>query len=182
MNHLASILRVKDQNGNEVDIPAIKGASAYEIAVKNGFEGTEEEWLESLKGGGGSSTVNPQTITAQTVAVLLEGSTTAQNGLVNVSVESVDVANSPDSHFQGTVETLMLSADFGGDVLVYTPPEAGTITFTDPNNGNKISVDVVDEIIYIFYGFFDDEEGTIVKYTTRFGTGIRALLLNGVNL
>ena len=26
------------------------GASAYEIAVANGFEGTEEEWLESLKG------------------------------------------------------------------------------------------------------------------------------------
>lgn len=26
------------------------GASAYEIAVKNGFEGSEQEWLESLKG------------------------------------------------------------------------------------------------------------------------------------
>lgn len=28
----------------------IHGKSAYEIAVLNGFEGTEEEWLESLKG------------------------------------------------------------------------------------------------------------------------------------
>lgn len=27
-----------------------RGYSAYEIAVKNGFEGTEEEWLESLIG------------------------------------------------------------------------------------------------------------------------------------
>lgn len=27
-----------------------KGDSAYEVAVKNGFEGTEEEWLASLKG------------------------------------------------------------------------------------------------------------------------------------
>lgn len=26
------------------------GKSAYEIAVDNGFEGTEEDWLESLKG------------------------------------------------------------------------------------------------------------------------------------
>lgn len=26
------------------------GASAYDIAVENGFEGSEEEWLESLKG------------------------------------------------------------------------------------------------------------------------------------
>lgn len=27
-----------------------RGLSAYEIAVKNGFEGTEEEWLNSLRG------------------------------------------------------------------------------------------------------------------------------------
>ncbi len=34
----------------ESSIPGQNGASAYEIAVKYGFEGTEEEWLESLKG------------------------------------------------------------------------------------------------------------------------------------
>ena len=28
----------------------IQGYSAYQVAVINGFEGTEEEWLESLKG------------------------------------------------------------------------------------------------------------------------------------
>lgn len=28
------------------------GLSAYEIALKHGFEGTEEEWLASLQGGG----------------------------------------------------------------------------------------------------------------------------------
>ena len=31
------------------------GKSAYEIAVLNGFEGTEQEWLESLKGESGKS-------------------------------------------------------------------------------------------------------------------------------
>lgn len=30
------------------------GASAYDIAVKNGFTGTEQEWLESLKGASGT--------------------------------------------------------------------------------------------------------------------------------
>lgn len=30
-------------------IQALVGPSAYDIAVKNGFEGTEEEWLISLK-------------------------------------------------------------------------------------------------------------------------------------
>lgn len=34
------------------------GKSAYEIAVENGFEGTEEEWLESLKGDDGKDGVN----------------------------------------------------------------------------------------------------------------------------
>lgn len=131
---------------------------------------------------GGSSAVNPKTMAAQTVAVLLEGSTTIQNGLVNVSVESVDVANSLDSHFQEMVGALTFSAGFGGDVLVYTPPEAGTINFTDPNNGNEISVNVVPGTIYIFYAFFDDEGNTFIKYETPYGTGIRALLLNGVDL
>ncbi len=31
------------------------GLSAYEIATKNGFEGSEEEWLDSLKGADGKS-------------------------------------------------------------------------------------------------------------------------------
>lgn len=30
--------------------PILRGLSAYEVAVENGFQGTEEEWLESLKG------------------------------------------------------------------------------------------------------------------------------------
>ena len=32
--------------------------SAYGIAVKHGFEGTEEEWLESLKGDQGDPAIN----------------------------------------------------------------------------------------------------------------------------
>lgn len=33
-----------------VDKAGPPGLSAYEVAVKNGFVGTEEEWLASLKG------------------------------------------------------------------------------------------------------------------------------------
>lgn len=36
---------------------AKNGKSAYEIAVDNGFEGTEPEWLESLKGADGYTPV-----------------------------------------------------------------------------------------------------------------------------
>lgn len=31
-------------------LESLNGKTAYELAVSNGFEGTEEEWLESLKG------------------------------------------------------------------------------------------------------------------------------------
>lgn len=31
-----------------------RGKSAYQVAVDNGFEGTEKEWLESLKGEDGT--------------------------------------------------------------------------------------------------------------------------------
>ena len=46
------ILRVKDNDGNVREIPGIRGSdgrSAYEIALENGFEGTEAEWLASLE-------------------------------------------------------------------------------------------------------------------------------------
>lgn len=42
------IVRVKDKKGNVIELPAIKGDSAYQIAVRNGFNGTEKEWLESI--------------------------------------------------------------------------------------------------------------------------------------
>lgn len=41
---------MKNLIGTVVDPDVIRGKSAYEVAVMNGFEGTVEEWLESLKG------------------------------------------------------------------------------------------------------------------------------------
>lgn len=38
------------QDGND----GTNGKSAYELAVENGFSGTQEEWLESLKGSSGA--------------------------------------------------------------------------------------------------------------------------------
>jgi hypothetical protein len=50
---MANILNILDKDtGKYVSVPAIQGASAYEVAVENGFKGTEKEWLASLKGEG----------------------------------------------------------------------------------------------------------------------------------
>ncbi len=44
---------------------AQNGLSAYEIAVENGFEGTEQEWLESLRGENGNDGNDGQTPTIE---------------------------------------------------------------------------------------------------------------------
>ena len=49
-----------NSNFGEVQVISGKdGLSAYEIAVKNGFEGSEQEWLDSLKGKDGKDGYTP---------------------------------------------------------------------------------------------------------------------------
>ena len=43
-------LLAKNYTDSTLDQENLKGKSAYEIAVDEGFQGTEKEWLESLKG------------------------------------------------------------------------------------------------------------------------------------
>jgi len=44
------------RQGVTMHLQTWRGYSAYEIAVQNGFEGTEKEWLDSLKGSDGQTT------------------------------------------------------------------------------------------------------------------------------
>ena len=46
-----AILKVRDNNGNIIEIPAMKGEngkSAYEYAKEGGYAGTEQEFMELL--------------------------------------------------------------------------------------------------------------------------------------
>jgi hypothetical protein len=47
---LATVATTGDYNDLINTPSALDGKSAYELAVDNGFEGTEQEWLTSLKG------------------------------------------------------------------------------------------------------------------------------------
>lgn len=62
------------------------GKSAYEIAVEQGYTGTEEEWLESLKGDSGDAA----TIEVGTISVLPSGSTPA---ITNVGTDTAAIFN-----------------------------------------------------------------------------------------
>ena len=50
-----------------------KGYSAYELAVRQGYRGTEQEWIASLKGNTGDTGATPS-ITIGTVTTLPAGS------------------------------------------------------------------------------------------------------------
>ncbi len=52
----------KESFGTQIQtgIKGGNGLSAYEVAVKNGFIGTEAEWLESLRGANGDDGHTPE--------------------------------------------------------------------------------------------------------------------------
>lgn len=47
------LVRLKNEDGTYADVIGIRGQSAYQVAVENGFVGTEQEWLDSLQGPAG---------------------------------------------------------------------------------------------------------------------------------
>ena len=98
---------IQNQNGNLIGALKPQGAlkgrmskpqngkSAYEIAVENGFEGTEVEWLESLKGGGGSK---PKIGEVTLLADAWEGSDNLYHQVVDIEgvTENSQVDLTPD--------------------------------------------------------------------------------------
>ena len=49
-NSISGVINPAGDISGALSNPLARGASAYEIAVANGYVGTEEQWLESLKG------------------------------------------------------------------------------------------------------------------------------------
>lgn len=50
MDITSYILAKKYVDATLSGVGALQGQSAYDIAIKNGFEGSEQEWLKSLEG------------------------------------------------------------------------------------------------------------------------------------
>ena len=102
---------------NLLDILCI---SAYGIAVKNGFEGTEAEWLESLKAGGSPVRVSEITLLANKWAgtdnlhfqiVGLEGLTERSQVNLTPDVEQLVVFYEKDLTF--------VTKNYSGTLYVY---------------------------------------------------------------
>ena len=111
------------------------GASAYEVAVANGFEGTEAEWLESLIGAPGTPgtnatvTVGDVTTGAPGSAATVTNSGTASDAVLDFSIPEGDAGDPGTPGTNGT----------DGDDGVVQAVVAGTgVTVDDADPANPI--------------------------------------------
>lgn len=42
------VIRIRDEDGSWIEIPALRGKTAYEYAVEKGYTGSEEEFAERM--------------------------------------------------------------------------------------------------------------------------------------
>lgn len=116
------------------------GKSAYEIAVENGFVGTEQEWLDSLKGKDGQNAIAP------TVEIDDGGYWVINGKATNVLAVGVDGKDGKDGingkdGKDGTTPTISISSDNywiinGVKTNIKAKGEDGK-DGTDGNNGNN---------------------------------------------
>lgn len=110
---------IKNEKGEYEGIPALRGVDSYELARKNGFEGSEEEWLDSIIGDGWvgafqqleSRTVNGHPLSAN-VELTTDDIPLSGNNDMSIS-EAISAANAAYLAFVGNVNTEMVEAAFG---------------------------------------------------------------------
>ena len=77
---------------SSVNLGRVVGYSAYEIAVQNGFVGTEAEWLASLQGSNGADGKDGSSATIQ-VGTVSTGAAGSDAVVTNVGTSSAAVFN-----------------------------------------------------------------------------------------
>lgn len=89
----------------EINLGRVQGLSAYEIAIENGFEGTEEEWLQSLKGQDGNNGIDGKDGTDGKDGQNGQDGTNGLDGKDGKSAYEVAITNG----FEGTEQEWLLS-------------------------------------------------------------------------
>ena len=72
-----------------------RGYSAYEVAVQNGFDGTQQEWLESLSGGSISFSVNGKVMGTDGDIKVYAGDIKMEDGALNTVKSLMPVESNP---------------------------------------------------------------------------------------
>lgn len=112
--------------------PTLRGYSAYETACQNGFEGTEQEWLESLKGAKGEDGTSP-TVSVSKSGTVTTVEITDTNGTKIITIN--DGENGQDGA-SVTVQSVSESTEDGGSNVV-TFSDGKTITIKNGSKGSQ---------------------------------------------
>lgn len=120
----------------------ITGKSAYEIAVMHGFQGTEEEWLESLKASGGTQ--------ARIGYVTLNASGWSGENHLHSQVVTIDGVT-PNTQVDLTPSVEQLVIFYGKDITFVTENEGGVVTVyaigQRPQNDYTIQVTMTEVMV-----------------------------------
>lgn len=136
----------------------IKGESAYEVAVRNGFEGSEEEWLASLANG-----VSP-TITVTDIEGGHRVTITDANGEQYFDV--MDGANGGATGGTSSVQMARGSWTSAGAIGCGFKPDVVYITDTSPGaNGDYGQGAIVWVTAQPFMETWEDEEYEVLSVT-----------------
>ena len=126
-----TVSQIKEYVDSKAGISGTAGKSAYEIAVDNGFIGTETEWLESLKGSNGDNGTTPHIdettknwFIGDTDTGILAQGTNGKDGKDGNSVTLITKDSNENIIFtfsNGQTQTIgKLSVDIQGDFLSST--------------------------------------------------------------
>ena len=127
-------------------LETIKGYSAYEIALIHGFEGTEEEWLASLKGEKGERGDPAYPTKLATVTVLSSAWVSVADSLYSQVVEIEGITEYSKVDLLPSVEQLAIFHN--KDVAFVTENEDGVVTVfaigTKPTNDYTMQVSITE--------------------------------------
>lgn len=113
------------------------GKSAYEIAVKNGFEGTETEWLESLVGKSGVYIGSGEMPEGYSVQIDPEGEALTIEQLIETVASQINKIST----------VTLLASEWQGE----TSPYYQNVTISGTTENSKINLNPTIEQLNIFY-------------------------------
>lgn len=165
------------------------GDSAYEVAVKNGFEGTEEEWLESLVGPQGeqgiqgiqgeTGPIGPAGINDGPVAVSVGSSTGTPSGTAYVHDGVLSISFNGVKGEQGNSG---YSGAAGELEVVNNRYQGGATSAWSAEQGKLLS----EETTYIDDAYqavtIDQSEYTVASYYINSGTGKWSTSVSGKHI
>lgn len=131
------------------------GKSAYEVAVKNGFEGAEAEWLESLKGNSGVYVGSGDMPEDCNVQIDPDGNTLTIEMLIKKVIEETSKISS----------VTLLASDWIGE----TSPYSQAVTVLGATENSKIDLNPTIEQLNIFHNkdiafVVENSDGDITVY------------------